>query len=474
MTTHIIARCAHSTVPVSALRPHPQNPRQDLGDLTELTDSIRAKGIIQTVLVMPHPTIEGDYQILMGHRRVAAARAAGLEAVEAFIASADLTETEQLEIMLTENLQRTDLTKSEELQGVQALFELGKTAKEVAKGIGKSLSTIKRYKKAATASEALKGKLDGGQVTLDRVIEIQAFERYPEIVEKLEKEATGYSFSYYLNEAKDKAAYLDHADAAWENLTALGVKRYESYATAEEAGYISLKADLPAKAEPLASLTAEELTDALPEGVALEDVACAKSHTQRFYWYMLPTSLAAGTPAEPQKSAEQLEREHMEAELIKNLASSRKAFAEHIMHAVEHPRTLSKEGLSYGLALAMTGEQIAMDGCSALLGLTIEGTTYSQRCQDFFDKASAQPAEKLIAALVATKLGVTKDNSVSARQIFELSAFNPADKDHSTALRAFTTAERLFGWDVTPGEQAALDYYQPTFNKMYTDNEVNF
>lgn len=453
MSTHIIARCAHATLPVSALRAHPQNPRQDLGDLTELTDSIRAKGIIQTVLVMPHPTIEGDYQILMGHRRVAAARAAGLEAVEASIAPADLTEAEQLEIMLTENLQRTDLSKSEELHGVQALFDLGKTEKEVAKGIGKSLSTVKRYKKAATASEALKSKLDVGQVTLDRVIEIQAFERYPEIVEKLEKEATGYSFSYYLNEARDKASYLDHSDAAWENLTALGVKRYESYATAEEAGYTSLKADLPAKAEALASLTVEDLTAALPEGVNLEDIACAKSPTQRFYWYVLPTSLPGDASAEPQKSAEQLERERMEAELVKNLASSRKAFAEHIMHAVEHPKTLDKEGFAYGLALAMVEDSARMHIYSGLLGFALEGATYGQQCQDFFDKACTQTSEKLLACLVAASLGITADNSVSARRIFELNAFNPASTAHSEALRAFTTAERLFGWNTTPDEK---------------------
>ena len=88
--------------------PHPNNPRRDLGDLTELTDSIKKNGVMQNLTVVPGPD-DGGYTVLIGHRRLAAALAAGLEEVPCRVAEG-LSEKEQLGIMLEENMQRTDLT----------------------------------------------------------------------------------------------------------------------------------------------------------------------------------------------------------------------------------------------------------------------------------------------------------------------------------------------------------------------------
>lgn len=61
------------------LRPHPDNPRRDVGDVTELADSIRAKGIMQNLTVVPDDPADPDttYTVIIGHRRLAAARQAG-------------------------------------------------------------------------------------------------------------------------------------------------------------------------------------------------------------------------------------------------------------------------------------------------------------------------------------------------------------------------------------------------------------
>lgn len=68
-------------LPVAELKAHPQNPRRDLGDLTELADSIRENGVLQNLTVVPwlgevtgQPT--GDYKVIIGHRRLAAAKQA--------------------------------------------------------------------------------------------------------------------------------------------------------------------------------------------------------------------------------------------------------------------------------------------------------------------------------------------------------------------------------------------------------------
>lgn len=481
MTTpanEFLARCTTARVPVSALRAHPKNPRKDLGDLAEFTESIRKKGITQTILVMPHPTIDGDYQILLGHRRAAAARAAGFDTVLANIAPADLSETEQMEIMLIENLQRTDLKPSEEIDGVRELFEMGNTAQQVAEGIGKHISTIKRYKKASGASAAAKEKLDAGQITLDRVLKIAEFADHPELAEKLEEESTGYSFDYYYKQAQQQVEDETYADIAIANLKSFGVNIFEDGTAANEAGFTlalyPLTGELPKTPKAVAQSTKSQLTQLLPDGVTPADVAVIARPNAHFIWRTKANAATGQEPTTPAKSPEQLESERIEAGLIKNLAAARKSFTEHILHRVEHPKTLNKNGISYGLALAMTGDATDMGSYGRLLGFDVEGSTITQMCQDFFDKACAQSFDKLIAALVAVKLGVTKDGTLSARHIFELRAFNPALVDHGEALRAFTTAEQLFDWTTTPAEKAALNYYQPTFDKIYINDEVNF
>ena len=74
-------------IPVSKLYPHPDNPRKDLGDLTELAESIKANGVLQNLTVVPNMVvgeISGDvwqrgYKVIIGHRRLAAAKLAGLK-----------------------------------------------------------------------------------------------------------------------------------------------------------------------------------------------------------------------------------------------------------------------------------------------------------------------------------------------------------------------------------------------------------
>ena len=70
-------------IPVSQLEPNPHNPRRDVGDVRELADSIRAQGIKQELLVTPSGDRDGRpmYRVVIGHRRLAAAKIAGLDMV---------------------------------------------------------------------------------------------------------------------------------------------------------------------------------------------------------------------------------------------------------------------------------------------------------------------------------------------------------------------------------------------------------
>lgn len=138
------------------IRPNPEQPRKALGDLGELTDSVRAKGVLEPLLVRFVPT-EGYFYIISGERRYHAARAAGLREVPCIEKTVD--EAETLEIGLIENIQRKDLTPFEEADGLHRLatqFEY--THEDIAKKIGRARSSVTETLSLRNIPEGLRKK----------------------------------------------------------------------------------------------------------------------------------------------------------------------------------------------------------------------------------------------------------------------------------------------------------------------------
>lgn len=156
-------------LPIDRIRPNPGQPRRsfDPAELAELTESIRAKGVLQAILVRPDPAMPGDYQIVAGERRWRAASAAGLHVLPAVIRD-DLTELDVLEIAIIENVQRKDLNPVDEASGYQQLcdrFDL--THAEIGSTVGKSrehISNLLRLLRlpAAVLDMMREGKLSAG------------------------------------------------------------------------------------------------------------------------------------------------------------------------------------------------------------------------------------------------------------------------------------------------------------------------
>lgn len=128
-------------IPIEQLHPHPHNPRLDIGDVSELAESIKAKGILQNLTVVPDEETD-HYTILIGHRRYHAAKLAGLTELPCAVVSMD--EKEQIQTMLIENMQRSDLTVYEQAQGFQMMLDLGSTVEEIAEKSGFSATTVRR------------------------------------------------------------------------------------------------------------------------------------------------------------------------------------------------------------------------------------------------------------------------------------------------------------------------------------------
>ena len=149
-------------IPIDKLDPNPDQPRTDPGDLTELTASIREKGVLEPLLVKP--TIMGRWMIIAGERRWRAATQAGLEEVPCI--EMDVDESGVAEIALIENMQRKDLTPWEEADGLRALCErFGYTHEDVARKVGKSRSTVTEALSIASIPEPIREICRDSEIT---------------------------------------------------------------------------------------------------------------------------------------------------------------------------------------------------------------------------------------------------------------------------------------------------------------------
>ncbi len=151
---------------VGSLRPGKYQPRtrMDQASLAELADSIRARGILQPVVV--RPVDDGGYEILAGERRWRAAQIAGLERVPALVR--EVADDVALGIGLIENIQREDLNPIEEATGLKRLIdEFRLTHDEAAKAVGRSRSAVTNLLRLLDLARAvqdmlLEGRLDMG------------------------------------------------------------------------------------------------------------------------------------------------------------------------------------------------------------------------------------------------------------------------------------------------------------------------
>ena len=125
-------------IPIEDIEPNPNQPRQTMGDLTDLIASIRQKGVLEPILVRPRGS---RFQIIAGERRYRAAIEAGLGEIPCIVR--ETSDSETMELALIENLQRKDLTAFEEADGLKVLAETyGYTHERMAEQLGKSRTSV--------------------------------------------------------------------------------------------------------------------------------------------------------------------------------------------------------------------------------------------------------------------------------------------------------------------------------------------
>ena len=157
---------ADMTLPVEQLHPNPDQPRRHFSTeaLEELAASIRAKGVIQPLIVRPVADRPGHYQIVAGERRWRAAQMAQLHELPILVR--DLSDTEVLEIAIIENIQRADLNALEEAEGFRQLMDrFGHTQERLAAALGKSRSHIANLLRLLQLPPEVQAHLREGRLT---------------------------------------------------------------------------------------------------------------------------------------------------------------------------------------------------------------------------------------------------------------------------------------------------------------------
>jgi len=125
-------------IPTQKIIANALQPRKDFGDLIELSESIKEKGILEPVLVRPK---NGQFEIIAGERRCRAAKLAELKEIPCI--EYDVADNEALELSIIENIQRKDLDIFEQAYSLKSLNEIyGYTHQDIAQKIGKSRVTV--------------------------------------------------------------------------------------------------------------------------------------------------------------------------------------------------------------------------------------------------------------------------------------------------------------------------------------------
>jgi ParB family chromosome partitioning protein len=153
-------------IPIASIKPLPGNPRKyfDEAALTELANSIATRGVIQPIIVRPHPEGTG-YQLVAGERRWRAAQKARLHEIPALVR--DLSDREVMALALIENLQREDLSPVEEARAYHRLSEEeGMIQVDIAKMVEKSRSHVANMMRLMTLPGRVLDLMDQGSLTI--------------------------------------------------------------------------------------------------------------------------------------------------------------------------------------------------------------------------------------------------------------------------------------------------------------------
>ncbi len=194
-------------IPIANLKPSPSQPRRlfNKNSINELADSIKAKGLVQPLVVRPSPSDANNYEIIAGERRWRAAQIAQLHEVPVVIRN--FNDTEALEIAIIENVQRSDLSPIEEAAGYKRLIENhGHTQEDLSGIVGKSRSHIANIIRLLSLPQSIQDMITEGKISSGHARAIMNSAFPEQLAEKIINE--NLSVRDAENLAKDKKSII--------------------------------------------------------------------------------------------------------------------------------------------------------------------------------------------------------------------------------------------------------------------------
>jgi ParB family chromosome partitioning protein len=162
------------------------NVRSNVGDVTELAASIKEQGLIQPIVATMRAIVDENgeddlgvrFVVVAGHRRLAAAKLAGLEKVPVILRTMD--EQQRIEAMLVENLDRTDISPLDEARGYQRLTdEFSLSQRDIAAKMGRSQGHISKRLVLLELPEEIRKRVDSGGITISDAVELAKLKDHP-------------------------------------------------------------------------------------------------------------------------------------------------------------------------------------------------------------------------------------------------------------------------------------------------------
>lgn len=201
---------------------HPQNPRKNIGDVTELAESIKAKGILQNLTVVPADN--DTYYVVIGNRRMEAAKSAGIAELPCVIS--DMDEKEQMQTMLLENIQRVDLTIKEQADGFQLMMDIGMSVNELSEKTGFAKSTIYHRLNIAKLNDKILSEKEN-QISISDLISLEKIKNVKTRDKILKNYGGTASFEYQVKAAAEEEKKQEKRIEVIEKVKAAGIPKSE-------------------------------------------------------------------------------------------------------------------------------------------------------------------------------------------------------------------------------------------------------
>lgn len=429
---------------VEQLKPHPKNIRAEVVPSDELVASVRRNGILQALVVAPHPTLEGDYTVIAGHHRLAAAKKAGLDRVPVCVRHDLLTDELQVAAMVQENAHRKDLTVVEEANAFQTLLSFdGWDAKRVAAETGVSQRKVRDRVKLARLGDEARQQLAAGQVSLERAMALAEFAGEPEEEELVQMLGTHESnWDWHLRRAKESREWRARIPALRVELGAAGIEVLDEDPDAGKPYY------------ERGWETAD--VDGLVEAVAAGAQAVLDPRYKGGVRYIVRKQTPERTEKDAAAERAAAERRDREKALEADLDGVAAVERDWILHTVLPAAKAGDERVTRVAArhlAALLGSDpswLELNRAGTLLGLDIDHST-----------PRPKQAEALAAVLAGRSLAEVAVVQLVVKTRVSLTALSHwrwiAEEDASEAYRWFRLRQEL-GWDLTDPEKAALEY----------------